>query len=375
MRYARAPSRAAWLGTFGCLALGLLAKPTLVPLPFALLLLDRWPLARRESITRLVLEKLPFFGLSALASLLTLVFQLGFVMPLVNVTPLQRAANAVVAVASYLRKLLWPSALAPLYPHPNLPDQGGVPPGEGTVAVSALLLLLITLAVLRARRHPSLAVGWLWFLGMLVPTLGIVQVGRQAFADRYTYLPGIGLAIALVWGAAELAARVRAPSVRRLLCAAAVIVLCGYGLAAHHQTRVWRDSETLLRHTLSVSPRASTMRFNLGGWLRTQSRYDEAIAEYRAGLEVDPGNAKMHFDLGHALVSQGRTVEALDEYSRAVALDPQNPRMRYQLGLAYELAGRLSEATEQYRRTVELDPSDEKARTRLAAARERQKRP
>jgi len=373
-RYARSQSRAAWLGTFLSLALGLLAKPTLVPLPFALLLLDFWPLARRQSFARLVFEKLPFFALSGLASLLTLVFQRRFLTSFAGVSPVQRAANAVVAVVTYLRKLLWPSSLAPLYPHPNLPAQGGVPLGEATILVSALILLTISLAVLRARRHPPFAVGWLWFLGLLVPTLGFVQVGRQALADRYTYLPAIGLAVALVWGLAELGAQVRAPRLRRFLCAAAALVLAGYGLAAHVQTRVWRDSETLLRHTLAVSPRASVMRFNLGGWLLTQDRLDEAIQEYRAGLAVDPGNALMHFDLGRALHSQRRTAEAIEEYRRAAAIEPRNPRFWYQLGLSYEREGRLAEAIEHYRRTVELDPANEKPRKRLAAALERQKR-
>jgi len=374
-RYARSQSRAAWLGTFGCLGLGLLAKPTLVPLPFALLLLDYWPLARRQSFTRLVLEKLPLFALSALASFVTLASQRSFLTSLAGVTPVQRAANALVAVETYLRKLLWPSDLAPLYPHPNLPAQGGVPLGEGTVLVSALVLVTISLAVLRARRFPPLAVGWFWFLGLLVPTLGFVQVGRQSLADRYTYLPAIGLAVALAWGLAELGARVRTPAARRLLCAAGALLLAGYGLAAHLQTRVWRDSETLLRHTLAVSPRASVMRFNLGGWLFTQDRLDEAIEQYRAGLEVDPANARMHFDLGRALHTQGRTAEAIEEYRRAAALEPRNARYWYQIGLSYELEGRLAEAVEYYRRTVELDPANEKPRKRLAAALARQKSP
>ncbi|HEY8156989.1 MAG TPA: tetratricopeptide repeat protein [Myxococcota bacterium] len=367
-RYARSRSPAAWLGAFLSLALGLLAKPTLVPLPCVLLLLDYWPLARRESWPRLLLEKLPFFALSGLASLLTLAFQRRFLMPLTGISPLQRAANAVVAIDSYLRKMVWPNPLAPLYPHPNLPAQGGVPLDELTVLLSALLLVTISLAVWRARRFPPLLVGWLWFLGLLVPTLGIVHVGRQAFADRYTYLPAIGLSIALVWGAAELGSRVRAPALRRLLCAAAALALAGYGLAAQLQTRVWRDSETLLRHTLAVSPRASAMRFNLAGWLYHEDRAEEAIPEYRAALEVDPGNAVLHFDLGRALHSLGRSAEAIEEYRRAAAIEPRNPKYVYQIGLSYEREGRLAEAVEYYRHTVALDPANEKPRKRLASA-------
>jgi tetratricopeptide (TPR) repeat protein len=366
-RYARSRSRAAWLGTFGSLGLGLLAKPTLVPLPFALLLLDVWPLERRESWPRLVLEKLPFFALSALVSGITLFFQRGFLTSIEGVTALQRSANAAVAIAAYLRKFLYPSALAPLYPHPNLPAQGGVPLEAGAVLVSALLVVVVTLAVLRARRPPYL-VGWLWFLGLLVPTLGFVQVGRQAFADRYTYLPAIGLSIALVWGIAELGTRLRTPAARRLWLAAAALALAGYGVAAHLQTRIWRDSERMLRHTLAVSPRATVMRFNLGGWLLVHGREDEAIEQYRAGLEVAPNNAMMHFDLGRALHTKGRAAEAIAEYKRAATLEPRKARFWYQIGLSYEREGQLDDAIEYYRRTVELDPANEKARQRLAAA-------
>jgi tetratricopeptide (TPR) repeat protein len=363
-RYARSGSRAAWLGTFGSLGLGLLAKPTLVPLPFGLLLLDWWPLARRQSWTRLVVEKLPFFALSAGVSLITLFFQQRYLTD--TVTGLQRAANAVVAIETYLRKLVWPSALAPLYPHPNLPAQGGVPLSLGTVLASALVLVVITLAVLRARKPPYL-VGWLWFLGLLVPTLGFVQVGRHSLADRYTYLPGIGLAIAIAWGVAELGARLSPPA-RRLSWAAAALALLGYGIAAHHQTRIWRDSETLLRHTLEVSPRASAMRSNLGRWLYLHERTDEAIEQLRAGLEVDPGNELMHFDLGRALLAKGKADEAIEQFRRALALDPRDARYWYYLGVIYEREGRLDEAIEHLRRTVELTPGAEAPRKRLEAA-------
>ena len=160
----------------------------------------------------------------------------------------------------------------------------------------------------------------------------------------------------------------RAPALRRLLGGAAALALAGYGLAAHFQTRTWRDSETLLRHTLAVSPRASVMHFNLGGWLLHQDRPEEAIPEYRAALEVDPGNALIHFDLGRSLHKLGRSAEAIEEYRRAAAIEPRNPRYAYQIGLSYEREGRLAEAVEHYRRTVELDPANQKARDRLAAA-------
>ena len=211
--------------------------------------------------------------------------------------------------------------------------------------------------------------GWLWFLGMLVPTIGIVQVGRQALADRYTYLPMIGLAVALVWGVAELVARVRAPPLAG--CSARPPRSRSSATASPRiaQTRIWRDSETLFRHTLAVSPRASVDALQPrrlaahAGPLRTKP-----TAQYRAALEVDPGNAALHFDLGRALHAQGRIAEAIEEYRRAAALDPRDPRTPTSSDSAYELEGRLAEAIEQYRRAVELDPANPKPRERLAAA-------
>jgi len=349
-----------------------MSKPTLVPLPFALLLLDFWPLARQRSFARLVLEKTPLFALSALSSLLTLGFQQDLLISTGDVSPAQRAANSLVAIARYLGNFVWPRDLALLYPHPYIETQGGLPLAAITIAASAALGIGITLAVLRARKQPFLAVGWLWFLGMLVPMIGIAHVGRQALADRYSYLPMIGLAVALVWGVAELFARVRAPALRRLLFAAGACVLVGYGVAAFAQTRTWRDSETLYRHTLSVSPRASVIHRNLGGWLRTHRFFEDAAVHYRAALEVDPGNAQLHFDLGRTLHAQGQTAEAIEEYLAAAALDPSDAVAPYQIGLSYEMEGRLAEASEQYRRAVELDPANPKPRQRLAAVMARQ---
>jgi Flp pilus assembly protein TadD len=207
---------------------------------------------------------------------------------------------------------------------------------------------------------------------MLVPMIGIAHVGRQALADRYSYLPMIGLAVALVWGVAELFARVRAPALRRLFCAAAACVLVGYGVAAFGQTRTWRDSETLYRHTLAVSPRASAIHRNLAGWLRTHRFFEDAAVHYRAALEVDPGNAQLHFDLGRTLHAQGQTAAAIEEYLAAAALDPSDAVTPYQLGLSYEMEGRFVEASKQYRRAVELDPANPKPRQRLAAVMARQ---
>jgi hypothetical protein len=333
-RYARSESRAAWWGTISCFALGLMSKPTLVPLPCLLLLLDYWPLARRRSFTRLLLEKIPLFLCSAISSLATLELHRGWTTTTAVLSPAQRAMSALVAVASYLRKLLWPSQLAPLYPHPYLPRFGGVPPSEGTIAASAALLVTITLAVWLARRRPYLAVGWLWFLGMLVPTIGIVQVGAQSAADRYTYFPAIGLAVAIVWGVSELIAGARAPAMRRLLSAMAVLGLAAYGVAAFAQARIWRESETLYRHTLTVSPRATLIHLNLAALLNRQDRRDEAIEIYRTAAALNPNDARAPYLLGLAYQRQGRLAEAIEQYRIAARIDPKDPRPRKRLAAA-----------------------------------------
>ena len=333
-RYARSESRAAWWGTISCFALGLMSKPTLVPLPCLLLLLDSWPLARRRSFARLLWEKSPLFLLSVISSLATLEFNRGWITTTAVISPVQRAMSAVVAIATYLRQLVWPSQLAPLYPHPYLPTFGGVPPSEGTIAVSAALVVAITLAVLRARRDPYLAVGWFWFLGMLVPTIGIVQVGAQALADRYTYLPAIGLAVGMAWGVSEMIAGARTPAVRRLLSGVAVLGLAAYGVAAFAQTRIWRESETLYHHTLTVSPRATLIHLNLAALLNRQGRRDEAIEIYRTAAALNPSNARAPYLLGVAYQHQGRLAEAIEQYRTAARIDPQDPRPRERLAAA-----------------------------------------
>jgi tetratricopeptide (TPR) repeat protein len=363
-RGVRRGSQRARRGALLCFALGLLAKPTLVPLPFALVLLDYWPLARSQRLARLLLEKWPYFALALLASLFTLQSLRHWMVTPEFVSAGERAANAVVATATYLARFLWPHDLAVFYPHPYIQTAGGVPLGGATILASALLLAGLTLAVLWARRLPVLAVGWLWFLGMLVPTLGLVQAGHQALADRYSYLPSIGLGFAIVWGGGALATRV--PALRRPLVALAAVALVALAGAAFAQARTWRDSETLFRHTLRVSPRASNIHYNLGDWLRIHGRVDEAIGHYRIAVGLDSGNPHLRFAFGRALHARGEVAEAIEAYRLAARLDPENGEYRYQLGLTYEILGRYAEAAHEYRAAAELAPDNPKPRERLA---------
>jgi cytochrome c-type biogenesis protein CcmH/NrfG len=191
--------------------------------------------------------------------------------------------------------------------------------------------------VLRARRHAYLAVGWFWFLGMLLPTIGLVQVGVQGHADRYTYLPAIGLSIASVWGVAALLAGLRAPGLRRLATALAVLPLAAYGVAAAWQTRVWRDSETLFHYTLAVDPAVTLIRTSLASWHYQSGRPEQAIAELREVVTRQPGYAGGAYLLGVTYQLEGRLEEAIEQYRSAARLDPRNPRIRQRLDAALAL--------------------------------------
>jgi hypothetical protein len=280
---------------FVCAALGLMAKPVLVTLPFVLLLLDEWPLGRlrrRDAperwdparVRRAVLEKLPLFALSAAASVVTVAAQRagGAVASLEQVPFHLRAANAVVAYTAYLGKALWPTGLAVFYPHP------GAAIAPWRVALATAFLASVTgLVLVTARRRPYGLVGWLWYVGMLLPVIGLVQVGSQSMADRYTYLPLIGVAILVAWGVPDLLGPGRGR--RPALAAAGGVAIAALAAGSALQLRHWRDSETLFTHALSVTR-------------------DNHVA---------------HAYLGRALLAEGRTREAIEQFSEAVRLRPE----------------------------------------------------
>ncbi len=278
-RYARAPSIGRYLLVALLMALGLMAKPMVVTLPFALLLLDVWPLGRLQlGWKRLTIEKIPLLALSAASSLITLRYQQTSLAPLGVVPWSLRAANALVSYAAYLGKLFLPRHLAVFYPIPL-----AIPAWK--VAGAALLLTALTaLAVWRARREPWLLVGWLWFLGTLVPVIGLVQVGRQAMADRYTYIPSIGLFLAVVWSLAELGKAHRAA-----LAATAGIVILALAAITWTQIGYWSDSATLFRHALAATGDDNYLaHIGLGKALMGEKDWDGAAAQFRAVLARYP---------------------------------------------------------------------------------------
>jgi tetratricopeptide (TPR) repeat protein len=334
-RWTRLGGAARYLAALGLAALGLAAKPMLVTLPCVMLLLDVWPLDRRAlGWPRLVREKLPFFAASAVSSALTVVFQaeVGAVNTNELVPLPARLANAVVACVRYVGKLAWPTDLGVLYQHPSLP--GGQPWTALEVAGAALVLAGLTALVLRSR--PA-TVGWLVFLGMLVPVLGIVQVGEQGMADRYLYLPSIGAFAAVVYPLASLARR--GPGLRLALASLACAALLASGALAWRQVGTWRDSQSLFRQALSASPRSPTVLVELGGLC--QERFDLACAEqhYRAALAVAPDHANANYNLGFVLQASGRPEEALVCYARALERQPGHLYARNALGRLHQERG------------------------------------
>lgn len=315
-------------------ALGLMAKPMLVTLPFVLLLLDVAPLRRvgrpaGSSWALLAAEKLPFLVLGAVSSVITMVVQRGggAVTDLHVVPAGARLGTALAAYAWYAAKTLWPTNLAALHPNPAL--VGGRAPATAVVA-GVLLLLVAALTALRERqRRPWLLVGWGIFFGMLVPVVGLVQVGQQFTADRYTYLPAIGLAVVLVGLAAEAASRLRlAPTWR----AAVVVVVLGAAMAAsRHQIGFWRDSETLARRAIAVTSGNYVMHFNLALALDERGDLPGALASYAEAVRLRPDLAGFRVNHAAALARSGRVAEACAEYETAMRLDPRDPAARNNL--------------------------------------------
>ena len=387
-------------------ALGLAAKPMVVTLPLALLLLDYWPLGRfrlgvgaggpgLRAQLPLVWEKLPLLALSAAASAVTLYAQASTIAPLERLPLGARLGNAALAYATYLGKTLAPGDLAVFYPL-----RGDL--GTTEVAAAALLLAALTVGALRAaRRAPYLALGWLWYLGTLVPVIGVVQVGAQAMADRYTYLPSIGLYVAGVWGVAELVTRWRRQRAAREPDAAAapavvgsvvaVAFLAGLGVLValtRAQVATWTDSSTLFRHALAVTRGNYLAHLNLANALSKPNRAAaaaEALTHYRAAQAIAPRSLETNAALAAALIVRGRPGEAVPLLRTALGVDGRDPRLHFDLAVALDHLGEKDGAIAALEAAVALDPGmarahhglgmllrergrDEEARAHLRAA-------
>jgi tetratricopeptide (TPR) repeat protein len=345
-------------------ALGLISKPMVVTLPFVLLLLDYWPLNRFASpaptITkhggslqshsipwRLLLEKIPLLVLSGAICVVTMVTQKEIIEP---VSVALRMGNAVVSYVIYLRQMICPAGLAVLYPYPR----NGLP-GWEIVLVVVLLAAISAAVFLRRQRQPYLLVGWLWYLGMLVPAIGLVQSGLRAHADRYTYLPQIGLYLAIVWTARDLTISWRHG--RQILGVGALSVIVALMVCAWKQTSYWRTDEILWERALACTSGNYVAHNNLGYDLAHQGRTAEAIEHYQKALEINPDFAEAHNNLGTALLNQGRLEEASEHYHQALDKDPAFAEAHNNLGILLMKQGGTAEAVEEYRKAIELNPN------------------
>ncbi len=342
------------------LACGLMAKPMLVTVPFVLLLLDYWPLRRDgRHVWRLIAEKTPLIVLAIASSIITFVVQKGAVGDTGQLPVITRINNAIVSYAIYLCQMFWPANLAVFYPHP----ENRLPHWE--LALSAALLIVISLAALLLReRRPYLVVGWSWYLGMLVPVIGLVQVGWQGHADRYTYLPEIGLYIAITWTIADVTVRWRHRQMVLAATAAAVILL--FSWRTWIQTTYWRNSETLFSRALAVTRNNDVAENNLGIVRLQQGRLDEAIALLQAAVNLRPDNSPAQENLAKALLQKGRVDDALIHYRKLMELQPENIEIHNIVGTVFVQRGRLKAGMEEWQKVLAIQPDNGNALNNLA---------
>lgn len=355
VEYVKKPGRGSYLTALGLFAIGLLAKPMVLTLPVVLLLLDVWPLRRItfDSITRrrvmpLILEKIPFLMLSVAAAIVTIVAQHGGgAVKSLDQFPLgHRVANAVVSYVTYLWMQVLPLNLAVFYPN--------VPVPAWQVAGSVVALIAISwVAIRQASRQPYLAVGWAWYLVTLLPVIGLIQAGFQSLADRFLYIPHIGISIAVTWGLAERFRSTRAAALLPKVAAAAVLVYFVMGLA---YVRTWCNSETMWRQALAVTRDNYVAHTNLGVALADQGRLDEALTHSYEAIRIKPEQADAHANIGNLLARRGDYDAATAHYRDAIRFWPQLADAHNNLGVALGKQGDAAGAIGSYRRALHYSP-------------------
>ena len=361
IRYVENPRLRRYLTTLVLFVLGLMSKPMLVTVPFVLLLLDFWPLGRKIS-WRLLTEKIPFFICSFVSCVVTFIVQRssGTMADIESFGLTIRINNAIVSYITYIIKMIWPSWLAVLYLHPG--DE--LPMSK--VVVCGLLLVLISICfIYPARRYRFLAVGWLWYLGTLVPVIGLIQVGEQGMADRYTYMTLTGLFIIIAWSAKEFVPKWRYRNF--ILAFLAIMVLIASALTASRQLRYWKDSLTLFEHALQVSENNYIMRSNYATHLGRIGRLDEAIEQFNELLKTKPDIPEAQNNLGYALLQTGgNTEEAIKHFVLAIKYKPAFPQAYFNLATAMKSQGKLEEAVSCYKQALEIKPDYVDAHMNLA---------
>jgi tetratricopeptide (TPR) repeat protein len=365
--YTRSPSVGRYLTVALAVVLGLMSKPMLVTLPFVLLLLDYWPLGRfearrsntRRQVLQLVLEKIPLIALSAVSSMVTFLAQRGAIGWTEQLPVSARISNALIAYVVYIGQMFWPTGLAVFYPHP----ENRLPVWDISLAVIVLVGITAAAFVFR-KKAPYFVTGWLWYLGMLVPVIGLVQVGWQGHADRYTYLPQIGLYIAVTWAVADLTRSWRFQ--RMALGAAALVVVGVLSWRGWLQTSYWRDSETLFTHALAVTTNNDVALNNLGIIFLDKGQLDDAISKLQAAIDLRPENAPAHDNLAKALLKKGQVTEAMVHYRKFLEIEPGNVEARNTLGTALIQQGKVREAIDQWQEALAIQPENGNASSNLA---------
>src|SRR5437016_4534725 len=432
VRYVRKPSVGRYLTVALFFALGLMSKPMLVTLPFVLLLLDYWPLgrirsqrsdvrrqrprlsslafanqpprkatARQAVVSGLVKEKIPFFALSALSCAATFLAQVYSTEAIEQLPFMWRLNTAAVSYIAYIWQMFWPARLGAFYPHPN--DQ--LPFWQVLLAIAFLISVSLS-AILWRKQQPYIFTGWFWYVVMLVPVIGLIQAGEQARADRYTYLPQIGLYVLIIWGITDLMApimmrnsgsrpvatglrsvtrgsrgvRTNGPQGRgyKQFCAAiAAAIIIALSWCAFVQTSYWENSEMLWNHTLAITPDNDTAHNNLGYLFLRRGELDRAISHFETALKIRSGNTSAHYNLGGALIEntlasalarKGRLSEAIGHYEKAMKLRPDYGDPYFNLGSVLFQQGRTDEAIAQWQKALATQPNDAGFHTALGDA-------
>ena len=374
-RYVERPGMWRYFTVFLGIVFGLMAKPMLVTLPFVLLLLDFWPFQRfaatdhqylckipKRPVRQLLWEKVPFLALVVLVSVMTFLTQAeGGAVKSLSAYPLDvRVTNALAVYVAYIGKMLWPAGLAFFYPHP-----GSLPLWQPLMA-GILLISMTIFALCFAQKRPYLIFGWLWYLGTLVPVIGLVVIGPYVMADRYTYISLIGLFVAIVWGAADIFSAKRYPTA--VAASFSLLILTILAVISWYQAGYWQNSITLCKRAIAVNRNNITAHNNLAIALEARGRTDEAVRYYLETLEIDPDNAMLYNNLGYVLERQKKTVEAIYYYEKALQIDPKYVYAHNNLGNVFLSQKKYSAAIDHYRQALKSDPRYAKAHFNMGNA-------
>ncbi|MES0397510.1 MAG: tetratricopeptide repeat protein [Syntrophobacteria bacterium] len=386
VHYVNRPGGKRYLLVLITFSLGLMAKPMLVTLPFVLLLLDYWPLNRfkpravtgsvedqplgfrssgddKSPILKAVMEKTPLFLMSLFSCVVTVMAQqeAGAISTLEIVPFKLRIANGLVSVVAYMGKMIWPQDLAVFYPHPVSDLQIWKP-----VVAGLFLLILSTVALWVAQRCRYVLVGWLWYLGTLVPVIGLVQVGEQAMADRYTYVPLIGLFIVVVWGFADLVKGWR--SRRWVVSVSAAVMVLALMAGSWLQVTHWKNSVRLFKHALDATSNNYVAHYTLGNALALQGNLTGSVSHYNKALQIHPNFAEAHNNLGNALALQGNLTGAISHYNKALQINPDHAEAHRNLAVGLDRQGRHQEAIQHYAEVLRISPHDAQSHNNLGVA-------